>query len=88
VLKSISRLRSQIIEKNLLERNNKILSILATYRRVEDMINIGAYTKGSNPDIDYAIEKIGEINEFLRQKTEERATLQDSFARLKAIVGR
>jgi flagellum-specific ATP synthase len=88
VLKSISRLRSQIIEKNLLEAGNKILSILATYRRVEDMINIGAYTKGSNPDIDYAIEKIGEINEFLRQKTEERATLQDSFARLKAIVGR
>ncbi len=86
VLKSISRLRSQIIDKELYKLGNKLLSTLATYQRVEDMINIGAYSKGSNKDIDYAIEKIDKINDFLVQDVEEKSSLEDSFSRLKLIV--
>ena len=86
VLKSISRLRSQIIDRELYELGNKLLSTLATYKRVEDMINIGAYSKGSNTEIDYAIEKIDKINEFLIQDIEESSSLEDSFARLKSII--
>ncbi|WP_461833995.1 FliI/YscN family ATPase [Desulfothermus sp.] len=86
VLKSISRLRSQIIDRELYKLGNKLLSTLATYKRVEDMINIGAYSKGSNTEIDYAIEKIDRINEFLTQDVEERSSLEDSFARLRSII--
>ncbi len=86
VLKSISRLRSQIVKKEILESGNKILSILSTYKRVEDMINIGAYTKGSNPEIDIAIDKIGDINNFLKQDVEEKSSLEDSFEKLMSIL--
>ena len=40
--------------------------MLASYNEAEDLINIGAYAKGSNPKIDYAISKIDAINDFLR----------------------
>lgn len=86
VLKSVSRLRSHVIDKEKLDLGNKFLSTYATYKRVEDMINIGAYQKGSNRDIDYAIEKIDEINKYLVQEIEEKTTLDESFARLKAII--
>ncbi len=85
VLKSVSRLRNQVIDKEKLSLGNKLLSTLATYKRVEDMINIGAYQKGSNKEIDFAIEKINEINKYLVQEIEEKASLEDSFSRLKKI---
>ena len=51
---------------------------MATYRRAEDLINIGAYAKGSNPKIDYAISMIDKLNEYLRQPVKERASLAES----------
>jgi flagellar biosynthesis/type III secretory pathway ATPase len=45
----------------------KIRELLAAYRDAEDLINIGAYVRGSNPRIDEAIAKISAIQEFLRQ---------------------
>ena len=47
----------------------KMKNILAVYRDAEDLINIGAYRPGSNKEIDFAIEKIDAVNEFLRQGT-------------------
>ncbi len=49
---------------------------MATYREAQDLINIGAYQKGSNPDIDQAIKAIGEINALLTQEIEERFTFE------------
>jgi flagellum-specific ATP synthase len=51
---------------------------LATYRESEDLINIGAYNKGSNPKIDLAIEKIGPINGFLRQGISEQSDYEQT----------
>ena len=50
---------------------NNIKTILSIYKDSEDLINIGAYEKGSNENIDFAIEKIDSINNFLKQSTEE-----------------
>jgi len=82
VLKSVSRLRSDITPREVLQAGQDIISHLATYKRVEDMINIGAYVRGSNQDIDRALELIGPINEFLRQPVEEKQTLEESFQKL------
>lgn len=49
---------------------------MAQYRDVEDLINIGAYKKGSNPRIDYSIEKIESVNRFLKQGVNEKSTLE------------
>ncbi|MDQ7031530.1 MAG: flagellar protein export ATPase FliI [Desulfonauticus sp.] len=86
VLKSVSRLYSDVAPKDVILAGRKVLSLLSTYKKVEDMINIGAYAKGSNPEIDKAIELIEPINNFLRQPVEEKSTLEDSFLRLKQII--
>jgi len=66
---------------------SKLVSVMATYRRSEDLINIGAYVAGTNPQIDYAIKKMPEINAFLRQGVAEKIGLAESLVRLRAIVG-
>ena len=86
VLKSISRLRSDVTPKDALQAGRKILGYLATYKRVEDMVNIGAYVKGSNPEIDKALELINPINDFLRQPVEEKQTLEESFQKLLSLI--
>mgnify|MGYP000887680047 CR=1 FL=1 len=71
VLSSISRLMPNIISDSHKKLANNIKTILSIYKDSEDLINIGAYEKGSNENIDFAIEKIDSINNFLKQSTEE-----------------
>jgi flagellum-specific ATP synthase len=59
---------------------------MATYREAEDLINIGAYVKGSNPNIDYAISKMEKINAFFRQGIYELVPHTDAVAQLNAIM--
>jgi len=63
----------------------KLREVLARYSEAEDLINIGAYVKGSNPKIDYSIEKIDAVNEFLCQATDERFDFDETVARLENI---
>ena len=60
---------------------------MATYADAEDLINVGAYAEGSNPEIDRAIEKIGAIRKFLRQETTEQAPLEDTLNGMIDIIG-
>ncbi len=72
VLSSVSRIMPNIIDEEHSQLSNKIKNLLATYKEAEDLINIGAYVKGSNKEIDYAIEKISTINSFLKQSINEK----------------
>jgi flagellum-specific ATP synthase len=85
VLGSISRVMGDIVTPEQMEFRNKLVSVMATYRRSEDLINIGAYVVGSNPNIDYAIKKIPEINSFLRQTVGEKVPHAEGFRQLKAL---
>jgi flagellum-specific ATP synthase len=85
VLGSISRVMGDIVTPEQIETRNKLVTVLATYRRSEDLINIGAYVVGSNPSIDYAIKKIPEINSFLRQAVAEKVSHADAFSQMKAL---
>jgi flagellum-specific ATP synthase len=60
---------------------------LATYREAEDLINIGAYVKGSNPQIDYALSKIQSIKSFLKQDMLEKTIFKETLLRLEEIIG-
>jgi len=82
VLESVSRLMIDVVSEEHRNAANRLREILATYRDSEDLINIGAYTKGSNPKIDLAIEKIGPINDFLRQGINESASFETTVKRL------
>ena len=85
VLKSISRLRTDVTPTEVVQAGRDVLRLLSTYKRVEDMINIGAYAKGSNPEIDQAIAAIGDINGYLRQAVEDRQPLEDSWQQLQEL---
>jgi flagellum-specific ATP synthase len=86
VLNSVSRVMNDIADDAHLNQARQLKKILATYRRNEDLIKIGAYTAGSSPDIDYAIEKYKDINQYLTQAIDERASLADSIQGLAAIL--
>lgn len=85
VLQSISRVMSSIISKEHKKLAGECKMLMATHREAEDLINIGAYKAGSNPDIDRAIEKMKEINEFLLQDVETKYAFEDSVAILEEI---
>jgi len=70
-----------------LARANKVRSWLATHRDAEDLINIGAYTAGSNARIDEAVGKMDAISAFLRQGLNERSSFEESAAALAALAG-
>ncbi|MCX7816611.1 MAG: flagellar protein export ATPase FliI [Syntrophales bacterium] len=72
VLQSVSRVMIDIVDEEHMKKATKLQNILATYRKAEDLINIGAYVKGSNPEIDYAIAMIDKVNDFLRQDIDEK----------------
>jgi flagellum-specific ATP synthase len=78
VLRSISRVMNDVIDKNHRDSANRLKIVLDTYRNAEDLINIGAYVKESNPKIDYAIQMIDNINAFLKQDIEEHVSFDES----------
>ena len=82
VLQSISRCMSQIADRDHKQAAGKLKNVLATYKDAEDLINIGAYKKGSNKNIDYAMEKIDAVNEFLMQETDEKISFEEEIQRL------
>ena len=85
VLQSISRCMSQIVTKEHKKLAGKLKNVLATYTEAEDLINIGAYKAGSNPNIDYAISKIDAVNDFLCQDTDEKFDYEETLELLKNL---
>lgn len=85
VLQSISRVMSQIADAEHKKLAGRLKNVLATYQEAEDLINIGAYKRGSNKNIDYAIEKIDAVNEFLCQDVNEKVDFESTLHMLKQI---
>ena len=85
ILGSISRVMVDITSKEHRQNASRLREILATYRKAEDLINIGAYVAGSNPRIDYAIKIIERVNSYLRQGIEENVTFEESLGELETL---
>jgi len=85
VLSSVSRVMPDVVAREHRDDAGRLKEILATYRRAEDLINVGAYAAGSNPKIDKAISLIEKINAYLRQDMAERTDFTQSAAQLKQI---
>ena len=73
ILQSVSRVMNEVVSKEHRESAGKIRTLLAAYRKNEDLINIGAYVKGSDPIVDKAILLMSEINGFLCQDINDKA---------------
>lgn len=87
VLASISRVMSNIASSEHKRFATEIKKQMAIYKESEDLINVGAYNKGSNSEIDLAIEKISGINDFLRQSVGDKVAFEETLNRMQEIVG-
>lgn len=87
VMKSISRVMVDITTESQQKAAGMIKSILATHKKAEDLINIGAYVKGSNPKIDQAIDMLDDINAYLCQGIDEQVSYDEGLQLLMELTG-
>jgi len=86
VLRSVSRLDRAVCSDPEIDLMSTARDLLSTYSQNEDMINVGAYVKNSNPKIDLAIEKYQLITDFLRQKYDTLVDRKAAFTDLQLIM--
>ncbi len=86
VLSSVSRLMPEIAVKENYQAANKVKNLMAVYRRAQDLINIGAYRQGSNPEIDESIRHIRAINDFLLQGMYDKMTFDETIELMKSTL--
>ncbi len=86
ILRSVSRVMNDIVDEKHLDAARSVQSMTAVYEEARDLINIGAYVAGNNPEIDKAIRHVDSINNFLKQGINEKATIEDSVAKMSAIA--
>lgn len=79
VLQSISRVMPDIVDSKHREYAGKFIELLAAYKKLEDMINLGAYKEGNNPKVDHAIKMIDKLRTYLRQGMNDRRDMGDSL---------
>ncbi len=78
ILSSISRVMRDIVDKEQIEAYQKLVNVLSAYQRAEDLINLGAYTHGTNPEIDFAIGNIKAVKKFLCQDVNEASDFEEA----------
>ncbi|MEI6704922.1 MAG: flagellar protein export ATPase FliI [Deltaproteobacteria bacterium] len=85
VLASTSRVMTDVASEEHLKVASRFKEVLATYRQSEDLINIGAYKKGSNRGIDYAVEHIDQMQIFMKQSVHNPVMLDEAVQDLKVM---
>ena len=86
ILQSASRVMKAVASPEHVRMAQKLREIIATYSEAEDLINVGAYKNGANPKIDKAIKLIDQINEFLKQKTDDHSNMNQCLRNLSQIL--
>lgn len=86
VLASVSRLMPEVTAPAHREAASRLRDLMAAYEQAEDLINIGAYQKGTNPRVDAALERHDAIRAFLRQEMEEYSTFTEAVSGLEQLV--
>jgi flagellum-specific ATP synthase len=85
VLDSLSRLMSAVAKPQHQAKARTLRKLMAAYARSEDLIRVGAYEKGSDPELDHAVAALPALTEFLQQRSNDQAPLAETLARLAAL---
>lgn len=85
VLASVSRILTNITDKNHLQLISTLREVLANYKKNELLIRIGEYKAGSDKNADFALKHIDKVHRFLKQQVEEKPTFEDTLKQLKAL---
>ena len=86
VASSLSRVMDSIVEADHRDAARRLRAFVAAYEAKRDLVTLGAYTKGSDKELDEAIARMPRIEGFLRQAPGERASLDDTLAGLASAV--
>src|SRR5262249_6898505 len=86
VLKSISRLQPILQDTREKEIATRARRLIALYSNMEELVRIGAYARGADPEVDEAVRIWPQIEAFLSQEVAERCAPADAFAKLDAIL--
>jgi flagellum-specific ATP synthase len=87
VLESISRVGSAVTSPAQRDAATRLRRMLAAHRRVRELVEIGAYVSGADPDADAALARMPQIEDFLRQSMDDVSALEQTWARLSELVG-
>ncbi|WP_068774625.1 flagellar protein export ATPase FliI [Paenibacillus sp. FJAT-26967] len=82
VLASVSRVMKEIVSREQLNAAAHLKRMMSVYKDSEDLINLGAYQRGSNQEIDLSLEYMDAILDYVKQKTDEKVTLEEAQHRL------
>ena len=85
VLGSASRVITSIIDREHLKVIGQLREVLANYKKIELLLRIGEYKSGSDKAADFAIKYIDIVNEFLKQKVDEKSTFEQTVSQLKNL---
>ncbi|WP_275693308.1 hypothetical protein [Nocardioides sp. TF02-7] len=86
VLESISRLTSSVTSAEEGEAATRLRRMLAAHRSVRELVEIGAYVAGADPDADAALARLPRIHDFLRQRMDDVTPAADTWRRLAELV--
>ncbi|MDR2441949.1 MAG: type III secretion system ATPase SctN [Deltaproteobacteria bacterium] len=86
ILGSVSRVMGSVTTPKHRELAQKIRSLLAKYAEIELLVQIGEYRKGADAEGDLALDKIGPINQFLRQGLDDRSSFEETLALMEKVV--
>src|SRR5205085_546400 len=86
VLQSISRLRSDVQDKEHLKAARRVLELCAIYKDIEDLVNIGAYVPGINPEFDLAVQARPRITSYLQQEPTNPSNIDQARAQLMELM--
>lgn len=83
---SISRAMPSIVSEAHLQGAMRVKQLYSKFQQNQDLISIGAYAKGSDPDLDQAILRMPAIREFLQQSLNEKFSIDESLEALVAAM--
>lgn len=86
VLDSVSRVMISVVPEEHLTAAQRLRALLAAYRRASDLISIGAYKEGSDPEVDRAVRLKPRIDAFLRQRIDEKVSLEEAWNNLRQLA--
>ncbi len=86
ILSSVSRVMEDVASEKQKKTVNQLKDLMAAYKEAEDLINIGAYVKGSSPKIDKAISILDNVNGFLRQGINEKVDFAKTLEKMEKIL--
>ena len=87
ILASVSRVMNMVASDEHKKIAGQFRELMAKYNEIELLVKIGEYKRGADPKADQAIDRIEKLRAFLRQRTDERISFEETLSQMSASVG-